>query len=318
MYSVKRAPIASLPVNLEDPIIYAVPQDLLHMANRMGERVSKRVVKVVREFTGEKFAESFQKLAQSTGVPFLVYEASVRGKPEMMFGSITGRSWRRLLNQIGPKIRSSTNVFPEELKLKFAQLYETLDATLSFAGKCRKEDAAEVAQRTDAWIRLYLELGYQIKPYDHIFHLHLPKSVELFGGQDRLSGKTNRMKPQMTLRTQLRIEFHEQYQELKAFRKNKAAKRKSRTQDPSVTERNREREKDKRRKEDEERRILTEQRRRYSDLSILDLKNLVQNKTGKRTLKRSREALLDMISNADYGGQCQTSGVALVKFFSLL
>ena len=126
------------------------------------------------------------------------------------------------------------------------------------------------------------------------------------------------MKPQMTLRTQLRIEFHEQYQELKAFRKNKAAKRKSRTQDPSVTERNREREKDKRRKEDEERRILTEQRRRYSDLSILDLRNLLQNKTGKGTLKRSREALLDMISNADYGGQCQTSGVALVKFCFLL
>ena len=329
LYSVKRAPVASLPVNLEDPIGNAVCQDLLHMANRMGERVSKRVAKVSAQLTGEKFSDSFQQLARSTGVPFNIYEASVRGKPEIKLSSMTGRNWRRLLYQIGPKIRASTNVLPEELKLKFALLFETLDSTLSFAGKCRKEDAAEVARRTNTWIKLYLELGFEIKPYDHVFHLHLPNSVELFGGQDRLSGelvekkndslkkthsrKTNRMNPQMTLRTQLRIEHHEQNQEMKAFEKNR--KRKARTQDPSVTERIRERGKENRRQEDEERRKLTEQRRPYSDLSILDLRNLVQEKTGKRTLKRTREALIDMIWHAENGGQCQSSGIALIDIF---
>ena len=97
----------------------------------------------------------------------------------------------------------------------------------------------------------------------------------------------------MTLRTQLRIEYHEQAQEVKAFQQNK--KRKARTQDPSVAERNRERGKENRRQEDEERQRLTEQRRPYSELSILDLRKLVQRKTGKRTLKRSRDALLDII-----------------------
>ena len=164
MFSVKRAPIASLPVNVEDPIGHAVPQDLLHMSNRMGERVSKRVGKLSGEYTSEKFADSFQELARSTGVPFRIYEASERGQLEIKLNSMTGRNWRRLLKQIGSKIRASTNVLPEELKLKIALLYETLDSTLSFAGKCRKEDAQEVAQRTHAWIKLYLELGFQIKP----------------------------------------------------------------------------------------------------------------------------------------------------------
>ena len=105
---------------------------------------------------------------------------------------------------------------------------------------------------------------------------------------------------------------------MKAFQQNK--KRKARTQDPSVAERNRERGKENRRQEDEERQRLTEQRRPYSELSILDLRNLMQRKTGKRTLKRSRDALLDIIWNADYGGQCQSSGAALndFTFFNLL
>ena len=295
------------------------------MRNRMGERACKHCAKCSADFTGEKFSDSFQRLAQSTGVPFRIYEASVRGKPEIKLSSMTGRNWRRLLNKIGPKLRVSTNVLPDEVKLKFALLFETLDSTLCFAGKCKKEDAAEVAQRTNTWIKLYLELGFQIKPYDHIFHLHLPMSVQLFGGQDRLSGelvekkndslkkthsrKTNRMNPQMTLRTQLRIEYHEENQELKAFEKNK--KRKARTQDPSVADRNRERGKENRRQEDEERRQMTEQRRPYSDLSILELRNLVQRKTGKRTLKRNREALLDMIWHSDNGGLCQLPGAAI-------
>ena len=204
LFSVKRKPIASLPLDPNAPIIKAVPQDKLHMTNRMGERVVKRIAKASGKFLNEQYCDSFKALARTTGVPFLIYEKSVNGKPEMKFGSLTGRNWRKLLNLLGPKIRASTNVFPEEVKHKFAELVETLDSTLRFAGACSKEDAPEVARRTHNWIKLYQELGFEVKPYDHIFHLHLPKSVELFGGQDELSGELVELKNDSLKKTHLR------------------------------------------------------------------------------------------------------------------
>ena len=206
--------------------------------------------------------------------------------------------------------------------MKFAQLYEDFDAALSFAGTCNPEDADEVARRTRAWVKLFLELGLQMAPYVHDFHLHLPMSVKLFGGQDRLSGelvekkndslkrthlqKTNRKDPQMTLRTQLRIEWHERAKQLKEFEEGK--KRKSRTQHPSVAEGNRQREKERRGREDTERRQFSDDQSPYSELSILQLKELIQTKTGKRTQKRTREALLDILRSVEHVGQNPSSG----------
>ena len=227
----KHPPIATLPVNPEAPLIEGIAQDLLHMCNRISERVSKKTIAVSAAYTGQKLSDKFQDLARSTGVPFLIYEASFRGKLEVKFSSLTGRNWRRLINQIGPKIRESTGVLPENVKMQFAELYESFDAILTFAGKCAPEDADELARQTRAWTKLFLKLGLEMAPYVHDFHIHLPMSVKLFGGQDRLSGelvekkndclkkthlrKTNRKDPQMTLRTQLRIEHHERKRQLK-------------------------------------------------------------------------------------------------------
>ena len=288
----------------------------------MSERVSNQVALVSSAHTKEKLSVTFQNLARSTGVPFSIYEKSHRGKTQVKLGSMTGRNWRLFISSIGPKLRESTGVLPENVKMKYAQLYEDLDATLSFAGTCNPEDADEVASRTRAWVKLFLELGLQMAPYIHDFHVHLPMSVKLFGGQDRLSGelvekrndclkrthlrKTNRKDPQMTLRTQLRIEHHERERQRKEFEAGK--KRKARTQHPSVGEGNRQREKERREKEDGERRQFTEEQSPYLQLSIPELKELIRTKTGKRTQKRTREALLDILRSCDHVGQNQSSG----------
>ena len=318
----KHPPIATLPLDPEAALVEGIAQDLLHMCNRISERVTKKVVSVSGDYTGEKLSDTFQNLARSTGVPFSIYEKSKRGKSEVKLASMTGRSWRIFINSIGPKIRASTGVLPDNLKMKFAQLYEDFDSTLSFAGTCNPEGADEVASRTRAWVKLFLELGLQMAPYVHDFHLHLPMSVKLFGGQDRLSGelvekkndclkrthlrKTNRKDPQMTLRTQLRIEHHERARQLKELEEGK--KRKSRTQHPSVAEGNRRKEKERRGREDAERRQFTEDQSPYLQLSIPQLKELIQTKTGKKTQKRTREALLDILRSVDHVGQNQSSG----------
>ena len=82
-YSVKRHPIAKLPKDPEAPVIDALCQDVLHMRTRTMERITKGAMKASGDFTKEKLADSFQKLARSTGVPFYAYEASVHGKPQV-------------------------------------------------------------------------------------------------------------------------------------------------------------------------------------------------------------------------------------------
>ena len=321
-YSVKHPPIATLPLDPEAALVEGLAQDLLHMGNRMSERVTQEVAAVSSKHTGEKLSETFQTLARSTGVPLTIYEKSHRGKTVVKLSSMTGRQWRHFIHTIGPKLRESTGVLPENVKLKFAQLYEDFDAALSFAGTCAPEDADIVASQTRAWVKLFLKLGLKMAPYVHVFHIHLPMSVKLFGGQDRLSGelvekkndclkrthlrKTNRKNPQMTLRTQLRIEHHERERQLKELEQGR--KRKARTQHPSVGEGNRQREKVRREEEDGERRQFTEEQSPYSQLSIPELKELIRTKTGKRTQKRSREALLDILRSVEHVGQDQSSG----------
>ena len=76
-------------------------------------------------------------------------------------------------------------------------------------------------------------------------------------------------------------------------------KRKPRQQHPSVGERNRALQKEKGRVEEEERQRLTDAQRPYVHLSIPELKELIRSKTGKRTLIRTREALLDVLWKID-------------------
>ena len=274
--------------------------------------------------TNEKLADTFQTLARTTDVPFLLYEKSTRGKLEVKFSPLTGRNWRRFVHLIGPKIRESVGVLPEATKHKFADLFETFDSILTFVGNCTPDDADEVARRTHEWVKLFLELGGRMAPYVHDFHVHLPMSVKLFGGQSQLSGefvekkqsclkrthmrKTNRKNPQQTLLTQLRIERHERGQQMKIFEQQKGQKRKARTQHPSVAEANRRREKENREREDEERRQFSEAQSPYAQLSIPQLKELIFTKTGRRTQKRTRDSLLDILWNADHYGNQPFSG----------
>ena len=92
---------------------------------------------------------------------------------------------------------------------------------------------------------------------------------------------------------------------LKEFEEGR--KRKQRTQHPSVAVGNSQREKENRERQDEAQRLFTQERSPYSQLSIPELKELIRTKTGKRTQKRSRESLLDILWNVDHGGNDQSS-----------
>ena len=70
---------------------------------------------------------------------------------------------------------------------------------------------------------------------------------------------------------------------------------------------NREREKENRKRQDEAQRQFTQERSPYSQLSIPELKKLIQTKTGKRTQKRTRESLLDILWHVDHGGNEQST-----------
>ena len=161
--------------------------------------------------------------------------------------------------------------------------------------------------QTSLWTQKYVTMGFRVKPYVHFFNIHLPMSVKILGPQDRFSGelvelkndsvkkthlrRTNRKDPAMTLRSQLRIEFHEMKDKEEKFLEERTKKRKAREQHPSVAEGNRLRQKEKRRSEDEERQRLTASQRPYANHSIPELKEVIRTKTGKKTLKRSRDAL---------------------------
>ena len=265
-FSVKKPPLTTIPADPEEALINKVTQDLLHMRCRMGEQATDGAIKDCAAFTKDKYAGGFQTLVRLTGVPFQIYEKQVRGKAEIKYSSLTGRHWRTVLEKIGPIIRSSSGVFSEKRKEEYADLYESLSNIFKFAGQCKREDAEELALQTSLWTQKYVTMGFRVKPYVHFFNIHLPMSVKILGPQDRFSGelvelkndsvkkthlrRTNRKDPAMTLRSQLRIEFHKMKDKEEKFLEERTKKRKAREQHPSVAEGNRLRQKEKRRSEE--------------------------------------------------------------------
>ena len=248
-----------------------------------------------------------------TGITFSTWE---NAKGEVEYSSMTGVKWRILLARIGPIIRSSTNVFPENMKEKVASLFEEFHDLLSFAGTCQRKDAEEVARRAHHWIRSYIEMGCRVTPYAHLFATHLPYSIKLFGGISRLSGelveaandsvkqthlrKTNHHSPKLTLQTQLRIELQEAQAKLDAHQNPTVRKRKPTAQHPWQGQGLKEREKRRRVEEEEERANATAaQQSPYSNLSEKELRDLIYARGGEKTRKQTRIPLLDILRRID-------------------
>ena len=229
---------------------------------------------------------------------------------------MTGVKWRRVLACISPLIRSSTNVFPEEVKDRLASLFEEFNSLLSFVANCQRKDAEAVAQRANLWVRSYIEMGCRVTPYVHLFVTHLPYSVKLFGGMSRLSGelveaandsikkthlrKTDHRSPRLTLQTQLRIELQDAQAKLEAHLNPTTRKRKPAAQHPWQGQGLKEREKRKRMEEEEERATATAaQESPYSNLTEKELKDLIYARGGVKTRKQNRVALLDILTRID-------------------
>ena len=288
------------------------------MRMRVGEKLVKNGIHVSAQHTGDTLALAFQDVIRGCGVPFKIYETSIHGKNQVAFSSLTGRNWRKLLIAVGPAIKTSSGVFPEAIRDKLASLFINFNATLQFAGKCERTDADQVAAQTNAFITDYVAMGFSITPYLHIYHLHLPKSIALHGGQDRFSGelleaqndaikkthlrRTDRKHPKLTLQTQLRIELQERKCELDALAA-KSRKRTQRQQHPWQAVGVRERENRKRRHDEQEQQEATlAQQSPYDNLSVEELKQRIQAK-GKKTKKQKPEKLRDILWSLEQGAE---------------
>ena len=237
---------------------------------------------------------------------------------------MTGVMWRKLLGRIGPAIRNSTGVFPDELKHRVASLYEDFKDLLEFAGKCTSAASEEVARQANCWVRSYLDMGalgftgFRMTPYVHMISTHLAHSVKLFGGFDKLSGelvennndsvkkthmqKTDHRSPKMTLQTQLRIELQEATAKLDAHENPVPRKRKQTAQHPWQGEGIKEREKRKRLEEEAERSAVNAaQQSPYSALTAEELKDLIFARTGRKTRKQNPQCLIDILTEIDNG-----------------
>ena len=311
-FSVKRPPIASLPADINCPIIEGVPLDALHARMRIGDKLVEGSVDISSKFTGDPLAKGFEQLVQSLGVRFSINETVVHGKVKVKHSSMTGVNWRKLFARIGPAIRSSSGIFPEDIKGKLASLFEDFHALLSFAGKCTKSDAEEVARKANVWAQAYVSMGLTITPYVHMISVHLAHTVKLFGGVDKLSGewveaanddikrthmrKTDRRTPKMTLQTQLRIELQEAETKLEAHLHGQ--KRKRKVQNPGQGEEMKEREKKKRLEEEQERSAATRAiQSPYANLSVPELREVIFTKTGQRTRKQTKQGLIDILNS---------------------
>ena len=175
-----------------------MPEDVLHLRARIGEKLVNNLSLNAADHQANKLAPRFQDLIRSAGVPFKISEAIVHGKNQIVFSSLTGGHWRRLLPQLPTLIRNSSDVFPEPTKEPLAEVIEMFVDCLAFAGKCNKEDAEDLAAKTNAFLTAFLNLeekglkGFgkgNITPYLHWLHCHVPFSVSLFGGLDKLSGE---------------------------------------------------------------------------------------------------------------------------------
>ena len=315
-FSVKYPPLFSLPTNRNEPIINSLAQDLLHMCMRISENLTIKAIQKSTEFTAQKLAPGFEAVARRTGVPFRIYEHDVHGQTKVAFSSQTGRNWKVYLSKIGTEIRQSTGVFSAEDRDKFASLFEMFHATMNFAGKCRREDAEQVAKMTREWMLLYVGMGYKPTPCMHNFHVHLAKSVELHGPQDRFSGegvelandslkqthyrRTDRRNPRLTLQTQLRIEEQQRNAEIVRLAERSRRKRKAGPLHPWQGEGVRQYQQEKRLREDKEREEVTRsQLSPYDVLPIDELKKLIHERSGEKTRKRSRNALKAILVNLD-------------------
>ena len=206
---------------------------MLHLRGRVGKKLLTNCVKISGDFTNNKLAPEFQELVKSLRVPFKISESNVHGRNEIGFNNLTGRHWRVILAKLPKLIRESTNCFPESCKNKIAQLIEDLHSILATAGKCESDEARNLAASTSKWLKDFLELGKSgfsgfgnadISPYIHWLHVHVPYSVHLHGGLDKLSGellesqnneikltyarRTNFKDPKMTLKMEKRREQH--------------------------------------------------------------------------------------------------------------
>ena len=79
-YSVKRPPIATLPVRNDQPLIEAVPIDKLHAEMRLGERLIEGSIQICAQYTGDKLAKRFEEVVRTTKVHFTTFETIVRNQ----------------------------------------------------------------------------------------------------------------------------------------------------------------------------------------------------------------------------------------------
>ena len=313
-YSVKNIPIPRVPVDPYQELIFGIPPDVLHAGMRVPERVMTYLVEASGDFTGDVYAPGLQELVRGLKIPFKIYQASIRGQVRRCFSSLTGRNWKLLLQRIGPALKLSTGILPTLERDKFASLFQGLHELLSFAAHCTTADAPEVSRMSINWVQEYVKMGFRVTPYIHIISFHLAFSVSVFGGLAKMSGewvenandslkrthlkRTDRRHPRQTLRTQLRIEYHEAQARLEAKNEKIERKRKATVQHPwqgfGLKERNEQEQMNNRIAREEASR---NQKSPLEDLSVKELQELVHEKTGKRTRKKTRETLMMVLQN---------------------
>ena len=342
-FSVKNIPIPRVPVDPYQELIFGIPPDVLHAGMRVPERVMKHLVEASREHTGDKYAVGLQDLVRGIKIPFKIYEASVRGQVQICFSSLTGRNWKLLLQRIGPALKLSTDILPTLVRDKFASLFQGLHELLSFAAHCTTEDAPEVSRMSINWVQEYVKMGFTVTPYIHILGVHLAFSVSVYGGLAKMSGewvenandslkrthlkRTDRRHPRQTLRTQLRIEYHEAQARLDAKNAKIERKRKATVQHPwqgfGLKARNEQDQMNDRNAREE---ATRSQKSPLEELSIKELQNLIHEKTGKRTRKKTKETLIVVLQNLNeypegemvlftLGHTPDNNIVSLIKYF---
>ena len=134
-YSVKAPPLTPLPLNVDEPLIAAIPIDTLHMRMRIGGKLMMQSASLSVNYTGDKLAGGLQTVVRKTSIPFYFYEANVRGKTQLKHNNLTGSHWKRMLKSVGAEIRASSGVFGDDVKEKLASLFEDFNSILNLAGK---------------------------------------------------------------------------------------------------------------------------------------------------------------------------------------
>ena len=250
MLSVKQLPISKLPVDRNEPIIEAVPPDILHARTRIAEKHLRGLIVAAGIHQKNKLAPRLQALVRSAGVPFRITENLVHGKAQIGFNSLTGRHWKKLLPQLPELIWRSEDVFDGAHIEPLATVMRELAESLDFASKCLREDAARLAAITNKWLNSFLKLGEMglqhfgrkdVTPYCHWLSVHIPFAVSIYGGLSKLSGelvenqndqikrtflrRTCHKKVDQTLQMELRRELQRMLKDLDELREPSRAKK---------------------------------------------------------------------------------------------